>query len=482
MPLIVCFVNCVLKKGFPLQYKHAVITPIIKNSSLDSNDVKNYRPISNFPTLAKIIERVIARKVIDHLERNELFDQYQSAYRTHHSCETAVLSILNDIYAAADRREISIAALLDMSAAFDTVDHELLIMKLANINIIDDALNWIRTYLRDRTHLTQVGDITSTSLPLMMGVPQGSVLGPLLFTIYIRELSDVINGAGVRYGIYADDVQLLVHTKPPELSTALRQIGDCVTSIFNWTSNNWLQLNSKKTEFIIFGTREQLKKTKLDEVVVNGERFQIQSVVRNLGIFLDSQLKFTKHVDNICRAAYSNLHMLHRLRRPLSNSQFAVLVHSLVLSRIEYAPSVLYGVDECELKKLQRVIKASFRFTYQFKRNEKISEEMLKRGWLTIKQRIVMRLLLIIHTMVTSHAPKYLMKLVAFSSSDYGLRSQTRGDLSASRSTSTIGSRSFKVAAPHIWRSVDDEIRKFMNHFPFRHALKKWIIEQNKFL
>jgi hypothetical protein len=222
----------------------------------------------------------------------------------------------------------------------------------------------------------------------------------------------VINSAGVRYGFYADDIQLLVHTKPSELSTALCQIGDCVTSIINWTSNNWLQLNPNKTEFIIFGTRDQLKKIKLNEITINNEQIQTQSVVRNLGIFLDSQLKFTKHVDNIRCAAYSNLRMLHHLRRSLSNSQLAVLVHSLVLSRIEYAPSVLYGVNDYELKKLQRVIKASFRLTYQFKRNERISEEMSKRGWLTIKQRITMRVLLIIHTEVTSHAPKYLTQLV----------------------------------------------------------------------
>jgi hypothetical protein len=113
----------------------------LKNGSTDSNDLKNYRPVSNFPTLVKIVEKIIANKITDHLERNNLMDMYQSTYRRGHSCETSIVSILNDVYGAMDRKEISIAVLLDMSAAFDTVDHTLLINKLERLGIVGDAKN-----------------------------------------------------------------------------------------------------------------------------------------------------------------------------------------------------------------------------------------------------------------------------------------------------------------------------------------------------
>jgi hypothetical protein len=147
MPILVCFVNLVLKHGIPLVHKHSIITPLLKGSSLDVNDISNYRPVANFPTLVKVVEKVIATKIINHLNVNHLWDPNQSAYRPHHSCETVILSVLNDIYTAMDQNEVSIAVLLDMSAAFDTVDHNILLMKLENLGIRGDALEWLRMYL-----------------------------------------------------------------------------------------------------------------------------------------------------------------------------------------------------------------------------------------------------------------------------------------------------------------------------------------------
>jgi hypothetical protein len=477
LPLLVCFVNSVLRKGLPSVYKHAIITPLLKSNSLDSNDVKNYRPVSNFPTLVKIIEKVVAAKLTHHLEANGLIDPYQSAYRQHFSCETAIISILNDIYVATDRKEISIAVLLDMSAAFDTIDHNALITKLESMGVVDEALEWMVMYLNGRTHSTQIDDITSSPVPLSMGVPQGSVLGPLLFTLYIRELGEVIKDTGVRYNIYADDVQLLVHCKLSELSSALVRIGECLKKIQLWTSNNFLQLNPAKTEFIIFGSKDQLKKIDTKVLIVNNECFQPKSVVRNLGVFLDSQLKFSKHIDNICRSAYANLRMLQSLRRSLTNCQFGVLAHALVLSRIESTPAVLYGVEEGELKRLQRVIKATFRITFGFKRRDHIQYEMKKRGWLTIKQRISMRLMLILHNVISCSKPDYLKQLITFSSGDHGLRSQSRGDLASHGSKTKKGSRSFIVAAPKIWKSIDVATRQIVHRGAFRSAVKKLLTE-----
>jgi hypothetical protein len=310
-----------------------------------------------------------------------------------------------------------------------------------------------------------------------MGVQQGSVLGPLLFTIYIRELGEVIKETGVRYNIYADDVQLLVHDKVSELSSSLVRIGECMKRIRQWSSNNFLQLNSTKTEFIIFGTRDQLRKLDIKEVTVNDECFQLKTVVRNLGVFLDSQLKFSKHIDYICRSAYANLRMLQSLRHSLTNSQFCILAHALVLSRIESTPAVLYGVDECELKKLQRVIKATFRSSFRFRRRDSINEEMKKRGWLSIKQRIIMRILLILHTVISFGKPAYLRQLITFSSGDHSLRSQSRGDLVAHGAKTKKGCRSFIVAASKIWRSVDVVTRRIVNRNAFRSAVKKWLME-----
>jgi hypothetical protein len=346
MPVLVCWVNCILKNGLPEHYKHSIITPLMKSKTLNPNELCSYRPVANFPTLVKIVEKLISHKIMSHLERNNLLDPFQSAYRTDHSCETVILSILNDVYTAIDRGEITLLIMLDMSAAFDTVDHGLLLRKLECLGIGGDALQWLKNYLNNRAHSTEVCGKTSDSLPLTMGVPQGSVLGPLLFTIYIRDLGELIQELGFQYYIYADDTQFMVNVKPSEISHGIKKIEDGLIAIEQWTSRNFLKLNPSKLEIIALGNKEQLKKIPNSDIIINGKTFTLKPVVRNLGVWIDCGLKFRQHVDKICRTAYSNLRSLHHLRRSLSNSQLSKFVHALVLSHIEWCPAVLYGIEK----------------------------------------------------------------------------------------------------------------------------------------
>jgi hypothetical protein len=144
-------------------------------------------------------------------------------------------------------------------------------------------------------------------LALKMGVPQGSILGPLLFTFYIRNLGEIIHSSGVRYAVYAD-------VTSPKFMEGIKKIENAMLAIENWTGINYLQLNSEKTEFILLGTKEQIAKISRSEVTLNGITFNLRQVVRNLGVLIDSFLKFEHHVDNICRMAYCHLRTLHRLR------------------------------------------------------------------------------------------------------------------------------------------------------------------------
>jgi hypothetical protein len=364
-----------------------------------------------------------------------------------------------------------------MSAAFDTVDHDSLLQKLENLGIRDDALRWLKEYMNNRFHSTDLGDTLSESIPLRMGVPQGSVLGPLLFTIYIRDLGECIQEMGIRYVVYADDVQLLVNVKPSEFSSGIKKVEECINRIHKWASNNYLKLNSLKTEFIVFGTREQLSKIPTGEIEINNEKYPLKSVVRNLGIFLDSQLQFSHHIDRICRSAYANLRMLQSIRNSISNNQFAILSHALVLSRIESSPSLLYGVNDKQLKKLQRVIKATFRVTYRFKRCDRIEDEMRKSGWLSIGNRILLRLLMILHTVITTGKPSYLARLISHSSNEHALRSHSRGDLAALGARTEMGKRAFMYAAPRIWNQMDVKIRTMPRRETFRSEAKKWLVQ-----
>ncbi len=198
LPLITQIINLSLRLGdMPLSLKKAIIKPLLKKLGLEL-EKKNYRPVSNLAFISKLIEKAVAFQLIDHLKRNNLYDIFQSAYRQFHSTETALLRVKNDVLNAMDNQNITLMLLLDLSAAFDTIDHDILLNRLKErCGIGGTAIRWMRSYLTDRTQIVKINNSISETKPLKYGVPQGSVLGPILFTIYTAPLGEIIEECGL---------------------------------------------------------------------------------------------------------------------------------------------------------------------------------------------------------------------------------------------------------------------------------------------
>ena len=223
-------VNASLKNvEFPNQFKSAIVIPSIKKASLDPDDLKNYRPISNLPFISKVIEKVVLSRINAHLETNNLTQPYQSAYRKFHSTETALLKVHSDLANALEKK-MAILILLDLSAAFDTIDHSILLQRLADrFNVNGTALSWIKSYLTNRSQKVKAAGQFSKEANLPFGVPQGSILGPILFSLYTSPIGDIAARNGLCVHLYADDTQLYV-TLDNRMS-ALDSIKRCITEI-----------------------------------------------------------------------------------------------------------------------------------------------------------------------------------------------------------------------------------------------------------
>jgi hypothetical protein len=295
-----------------------------------------------------VLERVALRQLQQHLDAEPSLNPLQSAYRRDHSTETALAKITSDNLLEMDKQRHTVMALLDFLAAFDTIEHQTLIDRLSiNFNITSTALDWFRSYLTQRLQPVCIGQSRSEPAVVTRGVPQGSVLGPVLYTMYTALLYHVIAQHNISSHFYADDTQLYVSCKSTELSRTVVQLEACITDMLRWLLPNNFSLNAAKFEVMLFGTRQQLTKIPEPTTVHIGDSFITAATsARNLGVWLDSTMSFDVQLANVCRSCYSHIRRLARIRRYLTIQSTSVLGAPIVASKLDYCNGPLGGITE----------------------------------------------------------------------------------------------------------------------------------------
>ena len=250
IPIVTSIMNKSLSSGIvPQCFKHALVKPLLKKASLDPNCLKHYRPVSNLPFLAKVLERIVLKQFLQHLQSHSLLEPFQSAYRKCHSTETALLRVVNDLLQASDSGRVSILSLLDLSAAFDTTDRNILITRLrSTFGCSGTVFDWFISYLSCPTQSVFVGHESTPSV-LKCGVPQGSVPGPLLFTLYTHPLSAAICQSGLSYHFFADDSKLHKSSVPSDFPVLACCLKDCIEDVTEWMGDSKLKMNDDKTAY-----------------------------------------------------------------------------------------------------------------------------------------------------------------------------------------------------------------------------------------
>ena len=243
-------VNSSLVSGvFPETLKHSITTPIIKKVTMDPNILKSYRPVVNIKFIAKIIEKAASSHVIQHVNDHNLGEMFQSAHKAHHSIKTALLQVKNNIMQSLDDNKVILLVLLDLNAAFDTIDHGIVIDRLkTRFGINGAALQWFKTYLKDRSTRVMINNIMSQQHILNYSVPQGSIVGPQGFIMYTHPVGDIIRAHNICFHTYADDTQLFCDFNPKipgDCERALGVLTSCVSEINTWMCQNMLQLNQE---------------------------------------------------------------------------------------------------------------------------------------------------------------------------------------------------------------------------------------------
>ena len=245
--------NSSLASGiFQQCFKSALVTPILKKGYLDHNDLNNNWPVCNLCFIARIMEKLVLSQVSSYLNSHNLYNTCQSAYRPGHSTETALLKVVNDLFLSLNKGNISVLALLDFSSVFDTIDHSILVHHLhTDFGFTDSVHQWFSSYLTDRTHYVFLSNHCSAFVHVHSGVPQGSVLGLMLLTMYIKPLSATIVSHSIIHHSFADDLQLQMSAHPDRISELLHSMQPCMSDVKAWATANMLKLNDNKTEHML---------------------------------------------------------------------------------------------------------------------------------------------------------------------------------------------------------------------------------------
>ena len=459
VPILQHIVNLCLTTGdFPISCKSSIVIPLIKKPGLDREMLKNYRPVSNLSFLSK----VISIHILGHILDNNIVDSFQSAYRAGHSCETALLRVYNDIVTTVGKGNGSFLVLLDLSAAFDTIDHDNLFYILEEyVGIGGSALRLIRSYFSDRTQRVQIDGIMSDFASLLCGVPQGSVLGPMQFCLYLLPLGAILGHHNIGYHIYADDTQLYISFKCKDSLESLTKLNICITDIRMWMIKNKLKINNSKTEFIIF--RSPLLKQILSDISVIVGDIQVSpfSKVRNLAVVFDQYLTFHDHISGICKSTHFHLRGIGRIRNLLTFDATAQLIHALIIRRFDFCNSIIYNLPNKQIERFQRIQNQAARMLKRIPRRNHITPVLRELHWLRIHDRIIFNFLLLTHKAVNNTAPEYLCDLIRLN-----IRTRASFDLCLlcvppirKTCANSFFDRSFVYAAPTLWNALDLDIR-----------------------
>ena len=475
---ITSIVNDSLANGImPLCYRKAVISPLLKKPNLDVNELKNYRPVSNLPFLSKIIEKAVALQLNEHLNKNKLFEQHQSAYRKCHNTETALVKISNDLLLSADNKNVSILVLLDLSAAFDTIDHCILIDRLKDCFGLDGTvLNWLKSYLTERKQCVKINSSFSSELPLLFGVPQGSVLGPLLYTLYTAPLGFIIKSHNLNYHFYADDSQLYLSIKPSNVNDLVFSLEKCILEVKDWMEKNKLKLNEEKTEVVLINPKNY--DVNISSLKIGDEDIIFNEKAKNLGVYLDKDLNMNFQITNLSKAIYLEIRKLKHISKFVSNSCLKTLAASFILSRLDYCNALYKNLNKYQIDQLQKLQNFAAKVVMSKSLYDHVTPCLIELHWLPVSFRIDYKIAVLSFKCLHNLAPTYLSDLIEEYHPSRNLRSSTQKLLKKKVvKFEKLGKKSFAYSAPQVWNSLPFYLRNETSLEVFKKKLKTFYFE-----
>ena len=453
--------NFSLKTGqVPSEWKLSRVTPVPKGGN--SEEVGNFRPVSVLPVVAKVLERIVHHQLYAYLQRFSILHVAQSG------TQNVLVSTLDDWRQAVDEDKLVGSIMVDLSKAFDTISHPILHRKLASYGVRNDELKWFKSYLDGRRQRVCIGAVQSAWSDIRRGVPQGSILGPLLFTIYVNDLPQAVVQSKVRQ--YADDTTMYCAS---DSSAALSGgLSADLARVADWVEQNGLKLNEAKTQMLLLSRRRRAKELEDVVVTLRGQEVTRSDKVKYLGVWIDEGLTWSDHIEVVRKKCFGGLAKLRRLRDSLPEATKKNIYNALILPYLDYCCVVWQECSKTLQRSIERIQNYGMRLICS-KPPRTPSEELRSRmNWMPLTNRREMFRLTLVHRAVHNQAPTYMTELFRTNES-YGCR-VTRGfkKLHMKMVTTEFGRKAASFMGAQGWNKLAGSIRNIENIHTFRSRLK----------
>ena len=413
------------------------------------------------------MERLVFNKLFDFVTENKILSDFQFGFRSHHSCNDALIAILHKIYEKLNKQEKVCLVTLDIKKAFDSVDHRILLSKLKRIGCDNCSLEWFKSYLCERKQFILNGEEISKTLDVKSGVPQGSVLGSLLFSIFINDLTDIeINGD---LYLYCDDSSLICSAK--DLTTLESKINSALISINEWILSNNLRLNNDKSNYMLIN----LSNREFSELNININGNKIQKVIKTkiLGIIFDQNLHFIEHIKYICEKTIRKVNLLKRLKYFLPIKTLNTIYKSLIQSQIDYGITIYGFTYESNINRIFSLQKRAAKIIIPTESDFKSILKTLK--WIDFNKRKHFFSSIFIYRCLNNLSPNICKPFFKKKSSNYSTRSQNNQELDLPFSRLSIFQKTIFYSGIVFYNNLDLNIRNICNFKAFKRKLKEYI-------